>query len=375
MRVIGYTYPWDLTEDPWRRERVLGLGLDAVAVAGAYHAVRAATSTHPHQRTKVADHAAFYRPVDPARFGTLVPRPAGWTASADAFGETVALLHGAGVPALAWTVLSHSSEVGGRHPDHTVVNAFGERYPWALCTSHPDVVELATALVSELAAGTGLDGVVLEALGHLGFEHGGLHDKTMSYSALERTLLSICFAPSCRAARGAEADDDLAGAVRGALQPGSPAGRPEASLVDVLGAERVALLAAGREQAVEQLAAAVAGVLPAEVHLHASHDVHATGPFVPVRPTLRGLPAGSAPVASAWGSAERIGSQVRALVEASDGAPVGAYLTFIEPGAPPLAEQVASAEEAGATSVHLYHLGLCSAAQLDEVAALVRSLR
>ncbi|MVA77077.1 hypothetical protein GC722_13725 [Auraticoccus sp. F435] len=371
MRTIGYAYPWDLTEDPRRRDRILSLGVDAVAVAGAYHAVRAATPSHPRHRVKDARHAAFYRPVEPARFQTLVPAPASWTEVEDAFGEAVATLHAGGTRALAWTVLTHSSELGERHPDHTVVNAFGEGYPWALCGSSEDVVELAAALVGALAAGTDLDGFVLEALGHLGFEHGSRHDKTMSYTAADRALLSICFAPACRALRD-DRGDELASAVRAALGPDAPPRAADATLEEVLAPELAAAVSRGREAATERMASRVAAALPAgEVHLHASPDVHSTGPFAPVVPALRGLGPGTAVAASAWGSPERIERQVRALAGAAGGAEVGAYLTVLEPGSPPLAEQLERAAAAGATTAHVYHLGLCSEAQLDEVAAVL----
>ncbi|RCK68187.1 hypothetical protein DT076_17555 [Desertihabitans brevis] len=372
MQLIGYAYPWDLTEDPRRRDRVLGLGLHAVAVAGAYHAVRAATPSHPRHRTKDARHAAFYRPVRRDRFGVLVPAEPSWTEQRDAFGEAVRTLHENGTRALAWTVLSHSSEIGRRHPDHTVVNAFGERYPWALCTSSRDVVELAAALVRELGEGLPLDGYVLEAVGHLGFTHGGLHDKTMAYSALEATLLSICFAPACRELRGGD-DEELRTAVRAALDPATA--RPAADLAPTdltgaLGPELEGRLAAARAVAVGRTCAALAEVVHGEVWAHGDPDVHATGAFTAATPELQRLADGHV-VAAAWGSLESIGPAVAAL---SSQPHLGAYLTVLEPGSPPLAEQVTRAAEAGASTVHLYHLGLCTDRHLDEIAEVAQGL-
>src|SRR5207253_3034253 len=51
----------------------------------------------------------------------------------------------------AWTVLHHNSRLGAAYPDCTLVNAFGDPYPFGLCPAHPDVRAYTIALVTALA--------------------------------------------------------------------------------------------------------------------------------------------------------------------------------------------------------------------------------
>ena len=47
MRAWANLYPWDVDGDPAAPDRIAGLGLAAVTLAAAYHAVRAVTPFHP----------------------------------------------------------------------------------------------------------------------------------------------------------------------------------------------------------------------------------------------------------------------------------------------------------------------------------------
>jgi len=55
VRAWANLYPWDVDGDPAAPDRIAGLGLAAVTLAAAYHAVRAVTPFHPrHRRRRVA---------------------------------------------------------------------------------------------------------------------------------------------------------------------------------------------------------------------------------------------------------------------------------------------------------------------------------
>ncbi|GAA3294448.1 hypothetical protein GCM10020295_18990 [Streptomyces cinereospinus] len=77
---MGYAYPWDFDGDPAAAHRARALGLDAVAVAAAYHTVRSASPLHPTRRLTEVPHAASYVPVraEAWRGRRLRPAPATW---------------------------------------------------------------------------------------------------------------------------------------------------------------------------------------------------------------------------------------------------------------------------------------------------------
>ena len=75
MRAWANLYPWDVNGDPAAADRIAGLGLAGVALAAAYHSVRAVTPFHPEQRIVTRDAAVYYR-ADPARWRATGLRPA-----------------------------------------------------------------------------------------------------------------------------------------------------------------------------------------------------------------------------------------------------------------------------------------------------------
>ena len=117
-QVTGYLYPWDVLGDREAVEWIKDSGVDRVALAAAYHSVRAGTPRHPDRRVVDAGSAALYVPAGDAFTGQpLVPGSAwDWTGTENAFGEAAAALQAANLPVDAWAVLTHSSAAGGRIP-------------------------------------------------------------------------------------------------------------------------------------------------------------------------------------------------------------------------------------------------------------------
>ena len=148
-RATGYLYPWDVLGDPGAVHWIKASGVDRVALAAAYHSVRAGTPRHPGRRVVDAQSAALYVPAaDAFAADPIVPGSASeWTGTDNAFGEAASVLRAANIPVDAWTVLTHSSAAGGNNPGTCVRNAFGEVYSYALCPSHPEVRGFAAGLV------------------------------------------------------------------------------------------------------------------------------------------------------------------------------------------------------------------------------------
>ena len=142
MRAAAFLYPWDVVGDPDAAARIADLGVQQVTLASAYHSTRALTPRHPRHRIVTAEHAAVLYPPDAARWAgrALRPYPAGdWAARR----RVRRGRRGAGrTPGSTCTPGWSSRTTPGwarSIRDTSVVNAYGDRYPWAPCIAQPEV--------------------------------------------------------------------------------------------------------------------------------------------------------------------------------------------------------------------------------------------
>ncbi|MFF9841989.1 hypothetical protein [Streptomyces sp. NPDC013740] len=372
MRTGAFLYPWDVNGDPAAPARLAGLGLDRITLASAYHSTRALTPRHPRHRIVTAAHAAVLYPPDPARWQgrTLRPRPAGDWAPGDAYGAAARALVAAGLEVHSWVVLAHDSRLGAEHPETSVVNAYGDRYPWAPCIGQDAVRAHLVQLAAEAAVRPGAAGTELESCGWYGFAHLHAHDKTAGV-ALDDTaqyLMSLCFCPSCRegyARHGAD-PDALAADVRSALEPvwrgAAPRPAPPAALGWRLEAARTLQEAA--------VAAVRAAAPPGfRVLLHADPA-----------PYRCGANAGTEPrhiLAVADGVVTPAATVAPFARHRRDGTVLAANLPVVAGlgGSPAtLAADARKAAAEGATELRLYHAGLASDTDLATVAEALKDL-
>ncbi|MGW6418203.1 hypothetical protein [Streptomyces sp. NPDC055055] len=376
MRAGAFVYPWDVDGDPAAPGLLAGLGLAQVTLAAAYHSTRALSPRHPAHRIVTAEHAAVLYPPDPDRWAgrALRPYPAGEWAPGDAYGRAADALAGTGIEVHSWVVLAHNSRLGAEHPETSVVNAYGDRYPWAPCIARPDVRALLVGLAAEAAVRPGAAGTELESCGWYGLAHLHAHDKTggVALGEREQYLMSLCFCPVCRQGYGdGGADpDELAAAVRGALAPVWAGAGPAGGL----GALEAPVLAwrAGTARTFQEAAvAAVRAAAPPgfRVLLHADPD-----------PCRCGADAGTDP-AHVLGLADGVVARPPRIADfaahARPGAVLAANLSVVGGmgGAPErLADDAVRARTAGATELRLYHAGLASDADLTAVRTALRTL-
>jgi hypothetical protein len=382
MQVAGYLYPWDVVGDPAAADLVASLDLDHVVLAAVYHGTRALTPRHPRHRVMVADRTAAYFPVSDAgwRGAALRPEPADWLASADPFGQATVALRAAGVAVHAWAVFNHVDLAGP--VEHNVVNAYGDRYPWALCPAQDAVVEYALGLALDLAGLPGIEGVELEACGWYGFDHLSAHDKVGGVPLDDgaQYLMSLCFCGACdREYRAGGVDPAALRRRVCAVLDGrflgtgtQDAGTPE----QLLGAQLAAAVAEVRQGVADRLRAAVAarirGMRPElSVLLHATPKPHATVAFTGVDPAVAARSVDGF-VVSCWRGFEALPASL-----AAGGNAYASLLAVQAMGGRPdeLPEQVASAQAAGASGVRLYHVGLAAAADLTAVRDLTTRIR
>ncbi|MEU6993710.1 hypothetical protein ABZ953_24030 [Streptomyces sp. NPDC046465] len=394
MKAAAFLYPWDVVGDPGAPARLVGLGIRQVTLAAAYHSTRALTPRHPRHRVVTAAHAAvLYPPGD--HWQGRAPRPyaAGEWAPGDAYGEATRALGDAGIEVHSWVVLAHNSRMGEEHPATSVVNAYGDRYPWAPCIAQPATRAYLVDLAAEAAVRPGTHGTELESCGWYGLAHLHAHDKIAGVPLGEagQYLMSLCFCASCRegyAGQGLD-PDELAAVVRGALEPvwrGAGEGESDgrwAAVEKLIGPDRAAATRAWRGTAARTLQeAAVAAVRAAalverpgfQVLLHADPVPYHCGANAGVDPAHI-LSVADGVVVPCTGSprlltpfAEQSKRDEQSMHgKKGDGVVLAANLTVVSGmgGSPAtLAADAARAAELGATELRLYHAGLASDSDL-----------
>ncbi|MET9447664.1 hypothetical protein [Streptomyces cinerochromogenes] len=380
MKASAFVYPWDVDGDPAAPELIAGLGVEQVTLASAYHSTRALTPRHPRHRIVTAEYAAvLYPPGDRWAGRGLRPYPAGRWAPGNAYGRAADALAAAGLEVHTWVVLAHNSRLGAEHPDTSVVNAYGDRYPWAPCVAQPATRAYLVDLAAEAAVRPGAHGTELESLGWYGLAHLHAHDKTAGVGLGDagQYLMSLCFCPSCRAGygdRGLDADA-LAAAVREALEPlwrctADDEGWP--TVEKLLGEDTAAATRAWRDTAArtlqEEAVSAVRAAAPDgfQVLLHADPVTYHCGANAGVDPAHILSVADGVVVPCTGGTAllAPFAGQARA------GTVLAANLTVVSgmggsPGT--LAADAARARADGATELRLYHAGLASDGDLAAV--------
>ena len=365
VSVTGYAYPWDYLDDDAAAPRTAEVGLDVVALAATYHAARVPRPLHPTRRVTDVPYSAAYIPIrgDVWRGRRLVPRAPRWLEGERPFLEAQGRLAAEGCAVDAWIVLTHLDDAAAEYSDLVVRNAFDEPYPYALCPRWDEVRAYCRTLVEETLLTTECRGVVLEACGPMGLDHGGVHDKLefARVSSTDDALLSICFCRACRdalASRGLDVED-LARRIRQGL--GTGASSPEATLGE--GAEEVAAYRASLSTELrDELLDAVRALRDsAPVTLHTSSRRWATGSF-PAAGDAGSLRGVSSVVANCWDD-DLAEAEVRALVAmAGDERAVGGYLRLDREWTDATIDaRVRQLTDWGLSELHLYHLGLLDA--------------
>ncbi|WP_309062843.1 hypothetical protein [Streptomyces sp.] len=387
MKASAFVYPWDVNGDPEAPARIAALGTAQVTLASAYHSTRALTPRHPRHRIVTAEYAAvLYPPGDRWSGRTLGPYPAGGWAPGDAFGEAAAALADAGLEVHTWVVLAHNSRLGAEHPGTSVVNAYGDRYPWAPCIAQPATRAYLTGLAAEAAVRPGARGTELESLGWYGLAHLHAHDKTAGVGLGDagQYLMSLCFCPVCREGYGAQGldADELAAAVRTALEPvwrGAPSDGGWTGIEKLLGEATANATRAWRDETARTLQeAAVRAVRDAapegfQVLLHADPVPYHCGANAGVDPAHI-LAVADGVVVPCTGDPGLLTPFAR---EGREEAVLAANFTVVSgmggsPGT--LAADAAEARRLGATELRLYHAGLASDGDLEAVRSALAAL-
>jgi hypothetical protein len=379
VKASTFVYPWDVNGDPEAADRIAALGVQQATLASAYHSTRALTPRHRRHRIVTAEHAAVLYPTDARWEGrALRPYPAGDWAPGDAFGEAAEQLSEAGLEVHTWVVLAHNSRLGAEHPSTSVVNAYGDRYPWAPCIAQPATRAYLVDLAVEAAVRPGAAGTELESLGWYGLQHLHAHDKTggVPLGDAGMYLMALCFCGTCRQGYGEQGldADELAAAVRTALEPlwqGAPDDGGWAGVEKLLGSGTAAATRAWRDETArtlqESAVRAVRAAAPEgfQILLHADPVTYHVGANPGVDPEHI-LSVADGVVVPCAGGPDLLTPFARARADAV----IAANFPVISAmgGSPgTLAADLARARELGASELRLYHAGLASDGDLDAV--------
>ncbi|MFG2587135.1 hypothetical protein [Streptomyces sp. NPDC048438] len=392
MKASAFLYPWDVVGDPDAPARLAGLGVQQVTLASAYHSTRALTPRHPGRRIVTAEHAAVLYPPDATRWEgrELRPYPQSWVTGEDPYAEAAEALAGAGLQVHSWVVLAHNSRLGAEHPDTSVVNAYGDRYPWAPCIAQPAVRAYLVDLAAEAAVRPGASGTELESCGWYGFAHLHAHDKTsgVALGDAAQYLMSLCFCADCRAGYASVGQDaeELRTAVRHALEPvwaGSGSGEQGwAGVEKLLGAGLADATRRWRDPVArglqEAAVAAVRGAAPGpgfQVLLHADPASYRTGANVGVDPAHI-LSTADGVVLPCTGGATSREAVLGPFAELSGVLAANFNVVSGMGGSPgTLESDAAHAASLGANELRLYHAGLASGPDLSAVATALSAVR
>jgi hypothetical protein len=226
------------------------------------------------------DGAAYFEPCPNYYERTaLKPMRASVASERDPLRQAITAAQARSLKVHGWTVFFHNSRLGEQNPDMTIENAYGERYIYALCPSHPQARAYAMGLATDLADHYELAALELEAVGFMGYVHLSHHDKAgMCLDLLHDFLLSACFCRYCKdRIQALGADPEL---IRSEFQKeletyfrseGDPAlNEPEnieARLVEMLGRVAVNSLLVARDEAVSSLVKEIRQSVRKEVQL------------------------------------------------------------------------------------------------------------
>jgi hypothetical protein len=370
VSTTGYAYPWDYIDDDGAAARAASLGVDVVALAATYHATRVATPLHPTRRITEVPHSATYVPIrdEVWRSHRLQPRaPEPWIGS-DSFERARSRLEREGLSVDGWIVLTHDDDVDSSRQELLVRNAYGEAYSYALCPRANDVREYCRTLVQEVLFSGKLRGVIFEACGPMGIDHGSTHDKVAmaNWSRVERQLLSLCFCHACEVGLGDAGVDplDLAHRVRDALA------RDAATMEDALGDYTSAVATYRQSVSTDlqrELVSAAREVQPdTRITVHASANPWATGSFP--TSTSASLASVTCAVANCWdpGNVEQELTGLGAIT-----AKLGAYLR-LDHEWPHLENDLTRLASLAVNELHLYHFGLLSESSTETAARMIR---
>ena len=197
-----FSYSWDLAENGVAKsvEEFKSLGINTVTLASSYHAGKFLRPKSKVKKVYFPEDGTVYFKSDASKYGEIKPISNSIYGDGQILRE---LTETKGLSVSAWLVLLHNTQLGTKHQDSAVQNAFGDPYVYALCPSAPEARAYAVGLAKDVTESYEVDGISVESIGYPPYEHGFHHE--MSFIKPNKWLsqnLGLCFCKYCVA--GAE---------------------------------------------------------------------------------------------------------------------------------------------------------------------------
>ena len=197
-----FSYSWDLAENGVAKsvEEFKSLGINTVTLASSYHAGKFLRPKSKVKKVYFPEDGTVYFKSDASKYGEIKPISNSIYGDGQILRE---LTETKGLSVSAWLVLLHNTQLGTKHQDSAVQNAFGDPYVYALCPSAPEARAYAVGLAKDVTESYEVDGISVESIGFPPYEHGFHHE--MSFVKPNKWLsqnLGLCFCKYCVA--GAE---------------------------------------------------------------------------------------------------------------------------------------------------------------------------
>ena len=197
-----FSYSWDLAENGVAKsvEEFKSLGINTVTLASSYHAGKFLRPKSKVKKVYFPEDGTVYFKSDASKYGEIKPISNSIYGDGQILRE---LTETKGLSVSAWLVLLHNTQLGTKHQESAVQNAFGDPYVYALCPSAPEARAYAVGLAKDVTESYEVDGISVESIGFPPYEHGFHHE--MSFIKPNKWLsqnLGLCFCKYCVA--GAE---------------------------------------------------------------------------------------------------------------------------------------------------------------------------
>src|SRR4051794_360874 len=176
-------------------------GCEGIELAAIYHHARDVHPHNPVHRVRFLDGGALFFPPDMNAFAgrRIQPHLPPLLDDLDPMRTLLPVARARALAGRVGPIPLPNSPRGGRSPDATAENAFGDRLLTDLCPANPAARAYARTVTAELAR-TGVDSITAESICYLPFDHGFHHERTpYPLSETTRFCLSLCFCQHCRA--------------------------------------------------------------------------------------------------------------------------------------------------------------------------------
>jgi len=193
-----WIYPWDLQDEGIANvlDRLQANNIQGLNVVVIYHSGMFFLPHNPKRKLYFPQPGALYFPPDKWYEQSAIKPPVSEFASKAFWDELREETLKRNMKLTAWSLALHNSFIGFNYPETNVVNAFGDRYPTALCPTNEALRDFLLHVYEDLAKNYGFDNILIESLEYMPFRHGYHHEVFgVPVNPLIDFFMSLSFSP------------------------------------------------------------------------------------------------------------------------------------------------------------------------------------